>query len=446
MGDLRPLNAVTRIMTGLLALPGRKAAVLFSENTPEMRFYHSLQADQISQASVNIYQCALPGWKSNWKDLAEETGGPVVKAETERFEEIKQIMQDYDHCCLLGYVPDDKTLDVDCSRTVTGQGPDRTIRISSTQRNYELRVKMNRGGLKVRTRQSFSSSLLVPKSNPLSPRDSDLMYKARLSDSPFLSGNLEVSAEAIPFYSEEKKSIVYVTLNIEGEDLVFGPGTGEGNRIAEAEVTGFITLESYLNRHTGQASFTAPIEGFEEKRKQAWNTNFAMEVPGPGLYNLRTKVLQSMEGRFGNRSILVEVPEFRSSGLVASGIVTYKQSNNSASQPNGYKVTRKFHRSDPIVCYIQIYNAIREKSSGKTNVESQLRLYKDNSLVKASNVLNILEPVGNTASNRIALNFEVNPDKVLTACNYQLEILIVDHLAGKKKNTLVKTVAIELVE
>jgi VWFA-related protein len=311
--DTRPLSAVSSIMSGLVVIPGRKAVILFSNNSPEMMFYHLMPMNQISKAFVNIYQCALPKWNRNWKDLVENTGGYAIKATTDSFQEIEQVLDDYGQCYLLGYKPDEITLNFNYQKSVTRQGANTVISITSDSKIHSLKIKMNRGGMKVRTKAGFSNDSLAPQTNPIPDQASDVMFKSRLSSSSFLSGNLKVTAEAFPFFSPEKKNIVRITLRVDGENLAFGSKTEDGNRIAEADVTGTMTLESFIDTHRGQARFIAPIEGFEEQRKRAFNTSFEIQVPGPGLYNLRATVLQRIAGRFGNVSILVEVPDFERS-------------------------------------------------------------------------------------------------------------------------------------
>ena len=144
--------------------------------------------------------------------------------------------------------------------------------------------------------------------------------------------------------------------------------------------------------------------------------------------------------------MIVEVPDTRRSGLVASGIVTYNQSEKPDSGSGTYTVTRKFRRSDPFGCYLQVYNARRDKSSGKTRLESQFRLYRDNTLVKASEVLPVSDSGEGAAFHIIAINFDIHSSEELMAGNYLLEILVIDRLADKKKNTAIRSVAIELVD
>jgi len=46
----------------------------------------------------------------------------------------------------------------------------------------------------------------------------------------------------------------------------------------------------------------------------------------------------------------------------------------------------------------------------------------------------------------IFINFDISSSEELTAGNYLLEILVVDRLADKKRNTAAQSVAIELID
>jgi VWFA-related protein len=446
--DLSYVDAVVNIVGDLRAIPHRKAVILFSDNNPDMKRMGVNLADQMIQASANLYQCGLPGWKRKWSKVAKNTGGYAVKARDDSFREIEQILEDFDHGYLLGYEPDAKTLDmVNKNSSATESATTVTVSSSVQPKKHSLKIKTDIRGVKIRTRSGFSESLLGPKIDPIPLGTSQKLYRDILGSSPFISGNLKVTAEALSFFSPPGGNIVHVTLHVDGKDLVFGPGAEDGYRNAEVEVTGILALnKNTIRRYTGKAGFVAPIPEFDEYRKRSFSTSFEIQAPIPGLYSLRAGVRQRREGQFGNALLLVEIPDIRRSGLLASGIVTYKKSERPDSGTGTYAITREFRRTEPFGCYLQVYNARRDKSSGMTRLESQFRLYRDNTLVKASEVLPVLDGGEDTVFNIIAVNFDINSGDELPAGNYLLEILVVDRLADKKDNTVTRSVAFELVE
>jgi len=445
--DMSYLNAVVRIVNDLIALPHRKSVILFSDNDPDMKQMEMRLSDQMIRGSAILYQCGLPGWRRKWSNVAEDTGGYAVKAKEDSFREIEQVLDDYGHCYLLGYEPDAETLDMyHKSSGATESSTTVTVHASASSQKHSLKIKMNDRDMKARTRSGFSNSLLGPKTDPVPPENSDNFYRNLLGSSPFISGNLNVTGEAVSFIDQLRRNIINTTLHVDERDLVFGSGSEDGYRNAEVEVAGILATDRIVKRHAGQARFGTPVRDFEEHRQRSFDTSFEIQAPVPGLYSLIASVRQRREGRIGNVSILVEVPDIRRSELAVSGIATYAQSENSDSGSSGYPISRKFRRSDPFVCYFQVYNARRDKSGGRTRMESQYRFYRDNTLVKASEVLAVPDSGANAASNIKAVTLDINPGEELPAGDYLLEILVVDHLADKKTNTITRSVAIELIE
>jgi len=445
--DMSYQDAIVNIVGELAEIPHRKAVILFSNNDPDMKQMGLALTDQMIRASVSLYQCGLPGWRRKWSKIAENTGGYAVKAKEDSFREVGQVLDDYGHGYLLGYEPDAETLEMDRNNlNTTGGTTTITVRSSDKPKTHSLKIKTDIRGVKVHTRSAFGDNLLVPRTDPMPSRTSNKLYRNMIGSSPFISGNLKVTAEALPFFSASQGNTVHVTLHVDGKDLVFGSVSEDGMRNAQVEVACKLTRDRIISRHTGQAGFVAPIREFDEYRKRGFSTSFEMQTPVPGLYSLRIGVRQRNEGKVGNVSILVEVPDFRRSGLATSGIVTYSRLDRPDSAGSVYTTTRKIHKSDPFGCYLQVYNARRDKSSSTTRLESQFRLYRDNTLVQASEMSQVQYGGEGTAFPIIVIDFDSHFIEELPSGNYLLEILVVDRLAEKKKNAVIRSVSIELVE
>jgi hypothetical protein len=189
-----------------------------------------------------------------------------------------------------------------------------------------------------------------------------------------------------------------------------------------------------------------PQQASKNAADEVYSTSFDIPAAGPGLYILRTSVLQGWEGLVGNTAILVEVPDFTKSGLVASGIATYPLLKSPDASSQMQSATRKIHRTNPFGCSLSVYNAKRDASNGSAQIESQLRLYRDDKLIQASEIIPVPDQGKDSMSKGIAVNFGIAPSPNLTAGNYLLEVLVIDKLAGNKNNTTAQTVAIELLE
>jgi hypothetical protein len=441
--DTRTYQAMQRIISSLMPIKRRIAVILFSNNTPPEYASRWMLPNYSQQNSISIYQVGLPGWSRDWSDFAENTGGYALKTKTDNFPEIEQILQDLNSCYLLGYEPDAKTLESKMRTIETTSGP-REIQESKT---YALKVRMNPRGMKVRARAAFNNAGLDQKNTSLPSRiTSNPAYKV-MSSSPFIAGDLKVTAETMPFFSPKQESVIRVTIHVDGKDLEFLPVYTEGHSFAEVNITGQLSLDGRMvNSYRGNASFLAPLEASKQPVEKVFASSFEIPVTAAGLYELRTTISQRRRPHIGNSSILVEVPDFTRSGLVASGIATFKLPEDTKSLSDIQPITRKIRRSDPFGCSLFVYNAQRDADGVSARIESQLRIYRDDKLVQASEVTPVPDQGRDSITKGIEINFDVEPSPELTAGNYLLEILVVDRLTGKKENTAAQSVAIELVE
>jgi len=425
---------MTRILSTLRSIPGRKAVFLFSNNLPP-NYSSSVVLPVVDSAfgsSTTIYDCALPGWKLHWSAVAAQTGGYSLKAKTDEFREITELLSDFDQSYILRYETGFKPIDIQNGR-----------RIPIT--SHSLKAKAKKTGLTLRTRSGFNEVIgnFQTRLN-IPPKE---FFRNVTSTNPLLAGNMQVGSEYIPFFNSNKESVIHVVLSFRGEDLSFDRQPEDGYRLAKVKIQGQLYLDGKtINTYTGDVVLRAPVQNFSESLENEFLAYFDVPVSSPGLYELRTNVLIQNRARLGNISQLVEVPQFTGSTLVASGIDTFNKLDASKSGPHTSLTTRRLHRSDPFSCSLFVYNAQRDQSGGKANIESQIRFYRDDRLVKASDIVPVESPAGSDPVNGIQVGFEVKPTPELTAGNYLVEILVVDRLANQKKNMIASTVAIELVD
>lgn len=278
---------MTRIINNLQAVPGRKALILFSNNAPPLIKPPEYFGDSLFRASTTIYQCALPGWNDYWAEFSNCTGGYTIKSKEEKFPEIEQVLRDFDRCYLLGYKPDRKTLESLQDLNFQAGVPQRII-----TNDHSLRIRLKKPGLKVRTRSGFSD---ISLRNTISPANISQMRSGRiiLSNSPFVAGNLEVTAEALPLYNHKKESVIHAVLHIDGTVLSFRPEPEDGYRVAEVSIFGQASLEGrVVNSYRGTGTFRAPIKSFANRVREGFASTIDVPVPGPGSYELRSTVSQ----------------------------------------------------------------------------------------------------------------------------------------------------------
>jgi hypothetical protein len=437
--DFSSGNAIHRIINDLRPIQRRMAVILFSNNTSPAGVTESMNN---AGAHITVYQAGLPGWRKGWTSLAEAYGGYAVTTESDHFPEIATILHDLDQCYLLGYIPDDKTLDVKSNVINTSSGPRTSFRIDF----HSLKVKTNVRDAKVRTWESFSNTDLLTRRTPFPSANSGRFVKV-MTTSPFITGELVINSEAIPYFSPKQESMIRVILNVKGNNLRFLPEPGKNLSTSRVAITGQLSFDGRIvQTYNGIADLQMRQREVQKPENEVYTTSFDVAASNSGLYVLKTSVMQARGGLVGNTTILVEVPDFTKSGLVASGIATYPLSKDPEASSQPQLVTRRMNRADPFGCSLSVYNAKREESSGSARIESQVRLYRDDKLVQASEIVPVADQGRDSISKGIAVNFGVTPNPDLKAGNYLLEVLVIDKLAGNKNNTTAQTVAIELLE
>jgi hypothetical protein len=318
----------------------------------------------------------------------------------------------------LGYAPDD-----------TG-----VSRKEQEQRKpilHSVKIKIKDFGLKVRARSVFS----------------EMPGNLKPVALPFDSGDLGVTATPLPFFSPNRESIVRTMLHISGKDLSFESEPEDGYRITKVNIG--CDLRQYgMSRgsYSGSFTFRVPVRGFEERVRQDFDTGFDIPVVGAGIYELRITAQQN-EGRTvrtGMTSSLFEVPDFAHAGLAASGIATFNK--KSVSKSDEPPITRRILRAEPFTCSLYIYNAHRVGSESKVKLETQLRLYQDEKLIRASEMIPVSDCEAEMISKGIPLGFDISPNAGLKAGSYLLEILVFDRLADGKHAVAAQSAAIELVD
>ena len=198
--------ALSRAVEGLRDMPGRKAIVLFSDGiefpdilTPkigvatdptfgERMVNRTLKlVDQANRSGVVFYtfdaRGLLPDSPAGLQEmpnlLARATGGMFTKNTNGLSDALGKAMEDMTGYYLLAYQPS------------AGEFEE----LNKHSGNHRIQVKLNRPGLNVRSRQSFSFLKNAPEAKPSARAD----YLGRILSSPFDAGG--IGLQLYPLYS-----------------------------------------------------------------------------------------------------------------------------------------------------------------------------------------------------------------------------------------------------
>ena len=367
-----------------------------------------------------------------WQDLADATGGFVVKNSNDLSDGIRRALDDQKGYYLIGYRPDDSTFE-----TVRG-----------LRRFHRITVRVKRpGNFKVRMRKGFFG---IPEEEvmpaPKTPRGRML---AALT-SPFGSAGVNLRLTSLFFNEPPLGSTLRSFLHIKSSDLTFTeePGGWHQSVIDIVAMTfgdNGIVVDQLNYTHT----LRFRKDAYENALKHGVTYNIRVPVKKPGAYQLRAALRDVASGRIGSASQFVEVPNIKKKRLTLSGIISrgvepsaYQQ-RASLTQNAGFGADQKVDdanlisnaalrqfKSGSVVEYgLAIYNAELNKGTRKPQVVTQVRLFrngqllfagKENSLDSQPN-LNRLESTG-----AIQLGSQMEPGE------YILQVLVTDLLRKDK--------------
>ncbi len=187
----------------------------------------------------------------------------------------------------------------------------------------------------------------------------------------------------------------------------------------------------------------------------------------PGAYKLRMAVRDGASKKVGSANQFIEVPDVKKGRLALSGMIVRGASEPSASSPEPVSVTeqasstkegrvdevdpqagpavRKFQRGRVIEYGYMIYNAQTEKATGRQQLETQLRLYRDGKQVFASAV-KPLKTATEAETKRLIAGGSLRLGSDLTPGDYILQVVVTDKLAKDKKYVTTQWIDFEIVK
>ncbi|HEX8772339.1 MAG TPA: VWA domain-containing protein [Pyrinomonadaceae bacterium] len=501
VGTLGALNFIVR---GLKDLPGRKSVVLFSdgfkmynaENTGNQRIIDSLQrlTDLANRASVVFYTIDPRGLQTlnmtaadnlsgplaagNPKDmntlgdlspvqfmadvergisdrrkeffesqqglnyLAQQTGGFLVKNNNDISGAVRRVLNDEGYY-LIGYRPDETTFKAD----------------GSGNRFHNLKVRVKRPGLHVRTRKGFYG-VTDAEARPVRRTATEQLYAALTS--PFSSGDVRLRMTSLFGYDPQKGSFAQSLLHIDGHDLTFAEeteGTFKGFYKTRIDIMAMTFGDNGVVVDQDDKVYTIRVPPQDYQRTVAQGITYSVSLPikKAGAYQLRIAVRDTVTQRVGSANQLIEIPDVKKGRLMLSGI-TMRGVNPSSlaavtageavttpagpivsqaqkadeGDPQSGRAIRKLRRGMAMEYAYFIYNARTDKGTRRPQLETQLRLFRDGQQVYTGKVREYngaqqADPRQLVAGGSMLLGREMEPGE------YVLQIVVTDKLAKEER-------------
>jgi VWFA-related protein len=486
------LGATSFVIRSLRNFPGRKSVILLSDgfrinsktnnDNATNQVLQSLETlvEQANRSSVVIYsidakglQPYMPGADTGGRPsdtahsdalqtaqealegpnfLSQQTGGFTVVNTNDLNIGIEEALYDQQSFYLLGFDPEDEKFD---------------------QRRHSIKVKVNRPGLRVRSRSGFlgvsdsqrgNGSPADPDASPNAPNARGQQILSALF-APMGARALSLHMTPYFFNSSGEGPIVRALFHIDCSNLTFKDGP-DGRKRLDLDVAAFAFDEEGI---AADLDAHRLVLNFNEKQyREALASGLAyradFQLKKPGAYQFRAVLRDGASGRTGSASQFIRLPDLSKKRLALSGLVmttpkpvSSAASNNSnagavtaasteradSNSPPGElphdlpasdllatPYVRKFPRSGLVQYGVAVYNATNDKKTGLPQITVLTEIYRDG------------KPVYRLSPRSLEFSPGVNPRrfdyvgrlqlKDFPAGDYLLHLIVTDGLAKKK--------------
>lgn len=360
--------------------------------------------------------------------LAEQTGGTFTKNTNDLSLGTERMLANESGYYLIGYRPADKTID-----PTTGK-----------RRFHEIKVKVSRPGVRVRSRASFYGvDLKVAAAH--TPRTRDQQLSAALT-SPFAASG--IGLDITPIFGNEPTAGSYlrVLLHVDTGDLTFS-AQPDGSRQAVMDLVAvtFGNEGKVVDQFSDTQTITVKEDAYQSMVKNG--LVFILNVPTRkgGPMQLRVAVRDSTSERIGSASEFVQVPDLSTNKLALSGIYLSGSRQASVNSSAGASDEKKAYEPDPMAgpamrrlrqgmllnySYI-IYNAQLD-GAGHPQLQTQMKLFREGKEAFSGK----LQPF-NAGVQRDLKRLEAGGGLVvggnLAPGEYVLQVTVTDSLAKNKR-------------
>ena len=483
VGTLGALNYVVR---GLSQLPGRKSAILLTDaldlfsstgtqnyraldalrqlidlaNRSSVVFYtidaRGLQSGQDSaslalvgkteadSATGEISSTGLAGGKlladlrarsleifeaqNGMSYLARQTGGIFINNNNDIAQGIRRVL-DQKGYYLMGYRPDESTFDTNGQRAF-----------------HRLEVRVTRPNLIVRTRSGFYGTNSEEAKPAYRTREQQLF--AALT-SPFASGALDLRLTSVFLSDAAYGSYVRSLIHVSGNSLSF-TGQPDGTHQASVDVAAVTFDDQGVAIDQRFRTETLKVKDDEYRVALRDGITFGINLPvkKAGAFQLRIAVRDVATSQVGSANQFIEVPDLKKNRLALSGLYLASNSENvqqgAASKASGDvnqgRVASADARSGPAVRRFrpgmmvdygyEAYNVQLDKATGRAQLQTQVRLFRENQRVYSGQVRTVS---GQPGAKRVVVMGRLQLVHSLTPGDYILQVIVTDLSAKDKR-------------
>jgi VWFA-related protein len=381
--SLSALTALERVVEGLERLPGRKSLLFLSEGLVsvdsrddkrrvEDRFREI--TDAANRAGVVIYTIDPGGLRTLrpqasdlssqnhdpaaaqglnrelqrlLETLAEDTGGLSLHDTNDLAGAVRRVVADRQGYYLLGYQPD----------------ASRFLERDQKARFHQIRVKVKRPGLQVRSRRAYFARPEGDAARPAAPKLTDALL------SPLVAADLPLRLTPLWSRDEKRGPVVRCLLHMDARSMTFQDEADGGSRVElEAMAVLFGARGGKGVQNGGKYTLRFRPEAAEMARREGLVLTLDL-LATPGPYQVRAAVRDLSSGVIGSAAQFLELPDLKKDRPALSSIV---MSGAEAGTP----AIRQFRGGAAVAYAFIVYNP-RLDASKQASIAVDMNFYHD---------------------------------------------------------------------
>jgi len=447
-----------RILTalrGLTDLANRASVVIYTMDPRGLQTLSLTAADSTTGMSTDQIEQSLRNRRADFFEtqngldyLARQTGGLAFRNNNDLNAGIKRVIDDQQGYYLIGYRPDEATFD----------------KVSGRRKFHKLSLKITRPGkFNVRMRNGFYGVTDEETAPGLQTGARQLLSALA---SPFGSAGVHVRLTSLFANDAKLGSVMRSMLHVRASDLTF-TDEPDGWHQAVFDILAITFGDNGVVVDQISRTHTMRVKGktYERVLNAGFTYNITVPVKKAGAYQLRTALRDTHSQRVGSSSQFIEVPDVKKNRLALSGILMsgmpaqLSQKNAGAVAPERENSDDSEAESDPyasaavrqlkqgliLVYSFAIYNAQIDKTTGKPQLNTQVRMFRDGKPVLTGKETP-LDASNQPDLKRLPMTGAIQLGSVMPPGEYVLQVIVTDALAKEKFRVASQWIDFEVVK
>jgi len=360
--------------------------------------------------------------------LTRRTGGFLTK-NSNNFG-IKRVAEDQNGYYLIGYRPASETFN---------------------RRFHNIKVRVKRSGLSVRTRSGFFG-MTDEDAMPIQYTARDQIALALMS--PFGASDIEVHLSAVFANLPQRGSLIRSLIHFPASAITFtNEPDGWHKAILNLSCIVFGDNGGVVQQLSETREVRLRAESFDQIIRDGLTYQYDVPLKKHGSYQFRVAVRDAGSARIGTAREFIDVPELKKNQMVLSGITLsgYADSKGSANDaPLAFNqlsnpALRRFKSGTNLLFGYAIYNARVDKQANTPNLSTQTKIFRDGNVVYEG-PLKPIDVAAQKDMDRIAAGGGVQLGTALEPGEYLLQVMVTEPSVKEKRRTATRWIDFEIVK